>query len=102
MAKLGDFFETTGQDVDPLISEIGVMKLLVKERTHALDLVRELLSNAGAKEVEATEIRINYYVNQDGHVFEVADNGCGMSYSGSICLALLACEPRSPQPNRIV
>ena len=34
------------------------------------------------KEVGATEIRINYYVNQDGHVFEVRDDGCGMDYNG--------------------
>lgn len=83
MTKLGDYFESAAQDVDPIISEIGVMKQLIKERLHPLDLVRELVSNAGAKEVAATEIRINYYVNQNGHVFEVSDNGCGMNYTGS-------------------
>lgn len=82
MAKLSDFFESTGKDVDPIISEIGLMKQLIKERVHPLDLIRELLSNSGAKEVGATEIRINYYVNQDGHVFEIWDNGCGMNYTG--------------------
>ncbi len=82
MTKLGDFFESAGQEVDPLISEISVMKQLIKERIKPLDLLRELLSNAGAKEVGATEIRINYYVNQHGHVFEVADDGCGMDYTG--------------------
>jgi hypothetical protein len=79
--RLGDFFESVGKDVDPLISEISVMKQLIKERAQPLDLLRELLSNAGAKEVGATEIRINYYVNQDGHVFEVRDDGCGMDYT---------------------
>ena len=81
--RLGDFFESVGKEVDPLISEIGVMKQLIKERAQPLDLVRELLSNSGAKEVAATEIRINYYVNQDGHVFEVRDDGCGMGYTGN-------------------
>src|SRR5688572_22805910 len=82
MTKLGDYFESAAQEVDPLISEIGLMKQLIKERLHPLDLVRELVSNAGAKEIQATEIRINYYVNQNGHVFEVSDNGCGMDYTG--------------------
>lgn len=82
MDKLGDFFESKGKDVDPIISEISLMKQLIKERVHPLDLIRELLSNAGAKEVGATEIHINYYVNQDGHVFEISDDGCGMTYTG--------------------
>ena len=46
--RLGDFFESVGKDVDPLISEISVMKQLIKERAQPLDLVRELLSNSGA------------------------------------------------------
>lgn len=44
--------------------------------------MRELISNSGAREVGATEIRVNYYVNQDGHVFDVTDDGCGMDYTG--------------------
>lgn len=88
MDRLGDFVESKGQEVDPIISEISVMKQLIQERIHPLDLLRELLSNAGAREVGATEIQINYYVNQDGHVFEVSDNGCGMNYSGDRKLPL--------------
>jgi hypothetical protein len=79
---LGDFFESKAEDVELMMSEISVMKQLIKERVQPLDLLRELLSNAGAKEVQATEIRINYYVNQHGHVFEIADDGCGMNYTG--------------------
>ncbi len=82
MDRLGDFLESKGQDVDPMISEISLMKQLIQERVHPLDLIRELLSNAGAREMCASEIRINYYVNQDGHVFEVFDDGCGMTYTG--------------------
>lgn len=82
MPKLGDFIESKGQDVDLIMSEISVMKQLIKERAQPLDLLRELLSNSGAKEVQTSEIRINYYVNKDGHVFEVTDDGCGMSYTG--------------------
>src|SRR5437868_15125581 len=83
MTRLGDIFESRGKDIDPLINEISLMKQIIKERAQPLDLLRELLSNAGAKEVGATEIRINYYLNQNGHVFEVQDNGCGMNYTGS-------------------
>jgi uncharacterized DUF497 family protein len=86
MAKLGEFFESQGKDVDPIVSEISIMRQLIKEHVHPLDLVRELLSNAGAREVGAAEIHINYYINQDGHVFEVTDNGCGMSYTGNKAL----------------
>lgn len=88
MDRLSDFVESKGREMDPIISEISVMKQLIQERIHPLDLLRELLSNAGAKEVGATELRINYYVNQDGHVFEVSDNGCGMNYSGDRNLPL--------------
>jgi hypothetical protein len=82
MDRLGDFIESKGRDIDPIISEISVMKQLIQERVHPLDLLRELLSNSGAKEVNATEIHITYYVSKEGHVFEVSDNGCGMSYTG--------------------
>lgn len=50
--RLGDFFESVGKDVDPLISEISVMKQLIKERAQPLDLVRELLSNSGRRRLE--------------------------------------------------
>jgi hypothetical protein len=82
MDRLGDFIESKAEEVDPIISEISLMKQLIQERVQPLDLVRELLSNSGAREVGATEIRINYYVTKEGHVFEVWDNGCGMNYTG--------------------
>lgn len=82
MAKLGEFIESKGKDVDLLIQEVSLMKQLIKERTHPLALLRELISNAGAREVGATEIRIKYTVDEEGHIFEVIDNGCGMNYTG--------------------
>jgi hypothetical protein len=59
------------------------MKQLIKERAHPLDLLRELVSNSGAKEVGATEIRIRYTVDDEGHIFEVRDDGCGMNYTNN-------------------
>ncbi len=82
MAKLGDLIVSKGKDVDLIIQEVSLMKQLIKERAHPLSLLRELISNSGAKEVGATEIRIKYTVDEEGHIFEVIDNGCGMKYTG--------------------
>lgn len=81
MAKIGDIIKSQGKDIDPIINELSLMKQLIKERKHPLDLLRELISNAGAKEVAATEIKIKYTVDDEGHIFEVIDNGCGMDFT---------------------
>jgi hypothetical protein len=81
---IGDFFVTKGQEVDPFFHEVALMKQLILERSHPLDLLRELISNAGAREVGAKTIRIIYYVHpQYGHTFEVSDDGCGMNFTNS-------------------
>jgi hypothetical protein len=80
--KNGDRIESNSQEFDPLVHEISIMRQIILERVHALDLLRELISNAAAKEVGATEITIKYTVDDAGHVFEVKDNGCGMNYTG--------------------
>ncbi|MDO8688073.1 MAG: hypothetical protein Q7K41_05735, partial [Dehalococcoidales bacterium] len=77
MPNIGDIIKSKSQEVDPIINELSVMKQLIKERVHPLDLLRELISNAGSKEVGATEIRVKYTVDEEGHIFEVIDNGCG-------------------------
>lgn len=82
MAKLRDFVKSQGKEVDLIIQEVALMKQLIKERTHPLSLLRELISNSGAKEVGATEIKIKYTIDEEGHIFEVIDNGCGMNYTG--------------------
>jgi len=63
MAKLGDFIESKGQDVDLIIQEVSLMKQLIKETSHPLSLLRELISNSGSREVGATEIKIKYTVS---------------------------------------
>ena len=83
MAKLRDFVKSQGKEVDLIIQEVALMKQLIKERSHPLSLLRELISNSGAKEVGATEIKIKYTIDEEGHIFEVIDNGCGMDYSGN-------------------
>jgi len=71
------------REIEIIKHEIGIFKNLIKERKHPLDLVRELLSNAGAREVGASRIEISYTKDREGHIFEVVDNGCGMNYTGS-------------------
>ncbi|MHB8276715.1 MAG: hypothetical protein ACYDIA_03550 [Candidatus Humimicrobiaceae bacterium] len=83
MATIGDYIKSQGKDVEPIISEISLMKQLIKEHAHPLDLLRELVSNSGAREVEATEIKIKYTIDEEGHIFEVIDNGCGMDFTGN-------------------
>jgi hypothetical protein len=73
--------EGTAKDVEILENEIGIFKNLIKERKHPLDLVRELLSNAGAREVGASSIEISYTKDREGHIFEIKDDGCGMNFT---------------------
>lgn len=80
---IGDSLKSKAREVSPAFSEVAIFKHLIKERVHALDLIRELLSNSGAEQVGATKIEISYTQDKDGHIFEIADNGCGMSYTGS-------------------
>ncbi len=81
---IGDFVVAKGQDVDPFFQEVALMKQLILERTHPLELLRELISNAGAKEVGASNIQITYYVHPKyGHAFEISDDGCGMNFTNN-------------------
>jgi len=81
---IGDFFVAKTKEVDLFVHEVALMKQLILERTHPLELLRELISNSGAKEVGARNIHITYYVHpQYGHVFEVQDDGCGMNFTNN-------------------
>jgi hypothetical protein len=71
------------KDINPAIQEIGVFLNLINERKHPLDLLRELLSNAGSTQVGATRIEISYTKDKEGHIFEISDDGCGMYYTGN-------------------
>ena len=81
---IGDFFVGKTENVDPFFEEVGLMRQLIQERTHRLELLRELISNAGAQEVGAKNIWVTYFVHpQYGHAFEVRDDGCGMNFTNS-------------------
>lgn len=86
MGSLGDFMKTESsesKELELLKNEIGIFKNLVQEQKHSLDLIRELLSNSGAREVGASQIEVNYTSAKEGHIFEVSDDGCGMNFTGN-------------------
>ena len=83
---IGETLKSKSKEVNPLVSEVSVFKQLIKERVNRLDLLRELLSNAGATEVGASRIRISYTKDREGHIFEIDDDGCGMDYTGNLLL----------------
>lgn len=81
---LSDALGSKSKEVDTIFQEVAIFKQLIKERVHSLDLLREILSNSGAKEVSASKIEISYTKDREGHIFEITDDGCGMNYTGNI------------------
>lgn len=84
MSSIGEALQAKkSREVAPGKNDVSIFLQLVAEQKHPLDLVRELVSNAGSSQVGATKIEISYTRAKEGHIFEVSDNGCGMSYTGS-------------------
>jgi len=65
--------------VDP----VGVISEIVSNVTDERDVLRELLSNAAAREVKARNVSIRIYDSDRGLAFTVEDDGVGMDYTGS-------------------
>ena len=80
---IGDILQSKSTEVDLFVSEISILKQLIKESPHQFDLIRELLSNSGSKQVDSNNIEISYTKDKEGHIFEIKDDGCGMSYTGN-------------------
>ena len=57
------------------------MSQLIRGGNHPLDLLRELISNAAAREVKARNIWVRCYSHPEHYVFEVKDDGIGMDYT---------------------
>jgi len=45
------------------------------------DVIRELISNASAKEIGATKLEVRVYESDRGLSFTINDDGCGMNYT---------------------
>ena len=79
------FEKAKAKEVELFAHEAVLIRQLVQERAHPLDLLRELISNSAAREVGATEIKVVCYEHPDyGWVFQVQDNGIGMNYVGDV------------------
>jgi hypothetical protein len=79
---MGEAFEKARMtELDLYFQEVSLMRQLISEERDPLDLLRELVSNAAAREVQARNIRIRCYPHpEDIYVFEVEDDGIGMDY----------------------
>jgi len=62
---------------------IAIIKEVVQNRSHALDVIREALSNSCAREVKASYFKITiFYDGTYGWSFIFEDDGIGMDYTG--------------------
>lgn len=76
------FEKARSKEVELYFQEVSLMRQLIREISDPLDLLRELVSNAAAREVKAKNIWIRCYPHpEDVYVFEVQDDGIGMDYS---------------------
>src|SRR5260370_369248 len=79
------FEKAQAKEVDLYFQEVSLMRQLIEESGDPLDLLRELVSNAAAREVQARNIWIRCYPHpEDIYVFEVEDDGIGMEYSEGV------------------
>ncbi len=63
---------------------IGVIKQIIKNRSHPLDIIREALSNSCSREINASYFKISIFYDANygwSMIFE--DDGIGMEYTGS-------------------
>ncbi len=76
------FEKAKSKEVELYFQEVSLMRQLIREISSPLNLLRELVSNAAAREVKAKNIWISCYPHpEDIYVFEVKDDGIGMDYS---------------------
>ncbi len=62
---------------------IGIVKQVVQNRAHPLDVIREAISNSCAKEIEASKLKVTVFYDGNyrwSFIFE--DDGIGMDYTG--------------------
>jgi len=62
---------------------IGIIKQIIQNRGHPLDIIREALSNSCSREVGASYFKITiFYDGTYGWSFIFEDDGIGMNYTG--------------------
>jgi hypothetical protein len=74
--------ETDSFDHEISANLVGVLAEIISNVTDGREVIRELLSNACAREVGATQITVSVYESDFGLAIAVEDNGVGMDYTG--------------------
>jgi hypothetical protein len=64
-----------------IIDPVGFISEIINNIGDQRDIIRELLSNAAAKEVGATKVDVRIYESDMGLAITVVDDGCGMNYT---------------------
>src|SRR6266571_2951780 len=64
-----------------IVEAVGVISEVISNIDDDRDVLRELLSNAAAREVKAQVINIRVYESEKGLSFTVEDDGVGMNYT---------------------
>lgn len=65
------------------IDPVGFISEIMNNIGDQRDIIRELISNAAAKEVKAKTIEIRIYESEKGLAITVSDDGIGMDYTGN-------------------
>lgn len=66
----------------PVVEAVGIISEVLSNLGDVRGGIRELLSNAVAKEVGAKRVEVRVYESDKGLAFTVEDDGCGMDYTG--------------------
>jgi hypothetical protein len=67
------------------VSRVGIPKEVMKDCSDPRDIIREFISNSGAKEVKADTLKVYKYSDPEyGLSFRIFDDGIGMDYTGNI------------------
>jgi len=77
----GGDIERKPEIITPVIDPVGIISEIIGNIADERDVIRELLSNAAAKEIAAKHISVRVYESDKGLSFTVEDDGCGMSYT---------------------
>jgi hypothetical protein len=64
-----------------VIDPVGFISEILNNIGDERDIIRELLSNAFAKEVGAKKVEIKIYESEKGLAITCSDDGCGMNYT---------------------
>jgi len=62
---IGDALKSKSREVSPAFSEVAIFKHLIKERVHALDLIRELLSCGRKGKINKTQKPYKFTMGTD-------------------------------------